>query len=67
VSDQETSKTRRLKPDTGLWKIQTQWVVTPGKQTTILSAASLIKLQRKGAKSYKVAVFIFLYTYLALD
>jgi hypothetical protein len=26
-------KTRRLKPVTGLWKIQPQWVVTPGKQT----------------------------------
>jgi hypothetical protein len=26
-------KTRRLKPDTGLWKIQPQWVVTPRKQT----------------------------------
>jgi hypothetical protein len=33
VCDQETSKTRRLKPATGLWKIQAQWVVTPGKQT----------------------------------
>jgi hypothetical protein len=33
VFDQETSKTRRLKPATGLWKIQAQWVVTPGKQT----------------------------------
>jgi hypothetical protein len=33
VCDQETSKTRRLKPATGLWKEQTQWVVTPGKQT----------------------------------
>ena len=34
VCDQETSKTRRLKPATGLWKIQPQWVVTPRKQTT---------------------------------
>jgi hypothetical protein len=34
VCDQETSTTRRLKPATGLWKIQPQWVVTPGKQTT---------------------------------
>jgi hypothetical protein len=34
VCDQETLKTRRLKPATGLWKIQPQWVVTPGKQTT---------------------------------
>jgi hypothetical protein len=33
VCDQETSKTKRLKPPTGLWKIQPQWVVTPGKQT----------------------------------
>jgi hypothetical protein len=34
VCDQETSKTKRLKPVTGLWKIQPQWVVTPRKQTT---------------------------------
>jgi hypothetical protein len=34
VCDQESSKTRSLKPATGLWKIQPQWVVTPGKQTT---------------------------------
>jgi hypothetical protein len=33
VCDQDTSKTRSLKPATGLWKIQPQWVVTPGKQT----------------------------------
>ena len=33
VCDQETLKTRRLKPATGLWKIQPQWVVTPGKRT----------------------------------
>jgi hypothetical protein len=33
VCDQDTSKTRRLKPATGLWKIQPQWVVTAGKQT----------------------------------
>jgi hypothetical protein len=33
VFDQETSKTRRLKPVSGLWKIQPQWVVMPGKQT----------------------------------
>ena len=31
--DQKTSRMRRLKPATGLWKIQPQWVVTPGKQT----------------------------------
>ena len=34
VCDQETSNTRRLKPATGLWKIQQQWLVRPGKQTT---------------------------------
>jgi hypothetical protein len=33
VCDQETSRMRRLKPATELWKIQPQWVVTPGKQT----------------------------------
>jgi hypothetical protein len=33
VCDQETLKTRRLKPATGLLKIQPQWAVTPGKQT----------------------------------
>jgi hypothetical protein len=32
VCNQETSKMRRLKPATGLWKIQPQWVVTSGKQ-----------------------------------
>jgi len=31
VCDQETSNTRRLKPVTGLWKTQPQWVVTSGK------------------------------------
>jgi hypothetical protein len=36
VCDQGTSKTRRLKPATGLWKIQPQWVVTAGKQTNKL-------------------------------
>jgi hypothetical protein len=33
VCDLETSNTTRLKPATGLWKMQTQWVVTPGTQT----------------------------------
>jgi hypothetical protein len=33
VCDQETSKTRRLKPASGLWKIHPQWVIRPGKQT----------------------------------
>jgi len=42
VCDQETSKTRRLKPTTGLWKIQPQWVVTPGKQTNKLECNSFL-------------------------
>ena len=33
VCDQEILKTRRLKPTTRLWKIQSQWVVTSRKQT----------------------------------
>jgi hypothetical protein len=33
VCDRETSDTRRLKPATGLYEIQPQWVVTPRKQT----------------------------------
>jgi hypothetical protein len=33
VCDKETSKTWSLKPVTGLWKIQPQWVIKPGKQT----------------------------------
>jgi hypothetical protein len=36
VCDQETSKTRRLKPATGMWKIQPRWVVTPGKQKNMV-------------------------------
>jgi hypothetical protein len=34
VCDQETSRMRRLKPATGLWKIEQQRVVTPRKQET---------------------------------
>jgi len=41
VCDQETSKTRRLKPATGLWKIQPQRVVTPGKQTNSTSGSAV--------------------------
>jgi len=43
VCDQETSNTRRLKPATWLWKIQPQWVVTPGKQTNIRKCYSPIR------------------------
>jgi hypothetical protein len=41
VCDQETSRMRRLKPATGLWKIQPHRVVTPRKQTN--SGRSLIR------------------------
>jgi hypothetical protein len=44
VCDQETSKTRRLKPATGLWKIQPHWVVTSRKQTT--TNRPMIKISR---------------------
>ena len=39
--DQETSKTRRLKRVTGLWKYN-QSVVTPGKQTNTLFVEALV-------------------------
>jgi hypothetical protein len=42
VCDQETSETRRLKPATGLWKIQPQWVVTPAKQTNKTTTILLV-------------------------
>jgi hypothetical protein len=45
VCDQETTKTRRLKPATGLWKIHPGWVVTPGKQTN--KQTTCLKLPRK--------------------
>jgi hypothetical protein len=45
VCDQETSKTRRLKPATGLWKIRPKWVVTPGKQTNKQRTAYLCRIQ----------------------
>jgi len=35
VCDQETSKTRRLKPATWAVKIQPQWVVTPRRKKII--------------------------------
>ena len=42
VCDQETSTTRRLKPATGLCKIQPRWVVTPGKQQTNKQTSYLV-------------------------
>jgi hypothetical protein len=44
VCDLETSKTRTLKPAIGLWKIQPQWVVTAGKQTTNIQYYKLCML-----------------------
>jgi hypothetical protein len=43
VCDQETSKTWRLKPATGLWEIQPQWLVTPGKQTDAVHATKEVR------------------------
>jgi len=45
VCDQETSRMRRLKPATGLWKIQPQWVAKPGKQTNSSSYGSSVSRQ----------------------
>jgi hypothetical protein len=57
VRHQETSKTRRLKPAKGLWKIQPQWVVTPGKQTNfVLLEASLITSRYLTLDSYAVSI-----------
>jgi hypothetical protein len=42
VCDQETSKTRRLKPAAVLWKIQPQWAVRPGKQTNNMESYNTI-------------------------
>jgi hypothetical protein len=51
VCDLENSKTRRLKPATGLWKIQPQWVVTPGKQTNLemFISCAVLRLQNSYA------------------
>jgi hypothetical protein len=42
VCDQQTSKTRRLKPATGLWKIQPQWVVNDKKTLWIIHPIIII-------------------------
>ena len=57
VCDQETSKTRRLKPATGLWKIQPQWVVTPGKQNNLLEISLPI---------HRTQFLIYLYQHIIL-
>jgi hypothetical protein len=51
VCDQETSKTRRLKPANGLSKIQPHWVVTPGKQTTTTNSKEIYELMKINASS----------------
>jgi hypothetical protein len=60
VCDKETSKTRRLKPATGLWQIQPKWVVTPGKQkkTTNMDVwlYSFIQLYRSPTMLYDSGV-----------
>ena len=49
VCDQETSKTRRLKPATGLWKIRPQWGVTPEKQQTLYAYAWYVTFRKLDA------------------
>jgi hypothetical protein len=46
LCDQETSKTRRLKAHYRAVKIQLQWVVTPGKQTTTNKLAHIISASK---------------------
>ena len=54
--DQETSNTRRLKPATGLWKIQPQWIVTPRKQTATTNQFQWVRASAKeGFKFFWVA------------
>jgi len=45
VCYQEISKTRRLKPATGLWKIQPQWVVKAGKQTNKQTNSTVLSIK----------------------
>jgi hypothetical protein len=59
VCDQETSKTRRLKPATGLWRIQPQWVVTPGKQTNYKELDVINEMQ--GVNNFKI-ILLMLFT-----
>jgi hypothetical protein len=46
-------KTRRLKPAPGLWKIQPQWVVTPGQQTTRTTSADCTRGNFRGLEEYQ--------------
>jgi hypothetical protein len=48
VCDKETSKTKRLKTSYRAVKIQTQWVVTPGKQTVRCDAFFLVEGKYSG-------------------
>jgi hypothetical protein len=63
--DQEISKTRVLKPATGLWKIQPQWVVTPGKQTTTVSCVFELSLNIQLKKIVLFGIYIRLLCTLA--
>ena len=54
VCDQETSRMRRLKSSTGLWKIQPQRVVTPDKQTTSRNISVSIQTKRLGDQGIMV-------------
>jgi hypothetical protein len=57
VCDQETSKTRRLKPATWLWKIQPQLVVTPRKKK-LTSAWKGIEVQKTRNLFYLNSLYI---------
>ena len=82
VCDQETSKTRRLKSATGLWKIQPERVVRPGKEINkqLLSRNSwnmhrwalsfwmncLVKLVIISFISYRLVVQMSLFCFVSL-
>jgi hypothetical protein len=61
VCDQETSKTRRLMPATGLWKCNHNGVVTPGKQTN--QPHSLTTQQ---TTTWKNTLISFLHSYVLI-
>jgi hypothetical protein len=60
VCDQETSKTRRLMPATGLWKIQLQWVVTPRKQINKQLPTNAQLIYRLSHSSYVFRHYCFI-------
>ena len=59
VCDQETSKTRRLKPATGPWKIQPQWIVTPRKKTVWKRGFGERLFQRNLLVAHGLRIYIY--------